>query len=750
MSVAGAGGNVAAPSFVTIGAATAALNALTWTSASALRALLFVAMATVLIVALRRSLLSLWEPPDHAALAVGTAVATFAFIVACGFVLGALRQIALGWYVAAHAMLFAGALRLAPRAAPEPANEWGRLPSWVVGLLGALVTLAVAFAIVQSPFTLYDSLSYHLFFPARWLQERALTIVPTPFSDPAQAYAPGNGELFLLWLMVPFHSDALARAGQLPFALLAAVTLYALARRLGAPPQHAIYPAGFLLLSRPLLEQAIGANVDLICAAMFLASLLLGVVAVERDRARDWLLCGVGLGLYFGTKYLALIYLPALLLVAAAGRPRWKMAWALPGMLAFAAPWYLRNWIVAGSPLYPAALTVAGATIAPGAFDRLAMFNTVFHVTEVRLFGIIAARALGPTLAPVWLPAAIVGGVALIRRGWWPHTVLALLPYLMIPLFWFGLPVNIDSRFLMPAVLPALLPFAFAFRRGRVWNGAVHAVYFASMIWILVGASVEVAARGPWFMRGWLTFNGLLTRPATVWCAALAIGLTLLWRVGPRRTPWAAAFAAAIVAIPAAALAWSADRWCAPGACTYLDTTPPYLRANLIAGWRWVADHVHGATIAYTGINLPYPLAGSGLTNHVVYVNIDGRSRWRFDDYDRAFRSGRFTPAPPLLASPSGELLPLSDRFGATRGAIRPRFERMTGDRGAWVASLRRLGVDYLFVSSLSAYEIDNVWHNGRGFPIEDEWASAGGPFRLEYENPQVRVFAVDRHEDRQ
>lgn len=251
-------------------------------------------------------------------------------------------------------------------------------------------------------------------------------------------------------------------------------------------------------------------------------------------------------------------------------------------------------------------------------------------------------------------------------------------------------------------------------------------------------------------MRGWLTFNGLLTRPATVWCAALAIGLTLLWRVGPRRTPWAAAFAAAIVAIPAAALAWSADRWCAPGACTYLDTTPPYLRANLIAGWRWVADHVHGATIAYTWINLPYPLAGSGLTNHVVYVNIDGRSRWRFDDYDRAFRSGRFTPAPPLLASPSGELLPLSDRFGATRGAIRPRFERMTGDRGAWVASLRRLGVDYLFVSSLSAYEIDNVWHNGRGFPIEDEWASAGGPFRLEYENPQVRVFAVDRHEDRQ
>jgi len=46
----------------------------------------------------------------------------------------------------------------------------------------------VVVGLVQSPMTLYDSVSYHLVFPARWLQEHRLSIVQTPFSDLAQAY----------------------------------------------------------------------------------------------------------------------------------------------------------------------------------------------------------------------------------------------------------------------------------------------------------------------------------------------------------------------------------------------------------------------------------------------------------------------------------------------------------------------------------------------------------------------------------
>ena len=73
---------------------------------------------------------------------------------------------------------------------------------------------------------------------------------------------------------------------------------------------------------------------------------------------------------------------------------------------------------------------------------------------------------------------------------------------------------------------------------------------------------------------------------------------------------------------------------------------------------------------------------------------------------------------------------------------MRPRYERMQGDRNAWSRNLRVLGVDHLFISALSAYEIDNVWHNDYGFPIEDEWARADPQaFALVYENPQVRIY---------
>lgn len=84
-------------------------------------------------------------------------------------------------------------------------------------------------------------------------------------------------------------------------------------------------------------------------------------------------------------------------------------------------------------------------------------------------------------------------------------------------------------------------------------------------------------------------------------------------------------------------------------------------------------------------------------------------------------------------------------REGRREEASRPRYDRWEGYREAWIQNLRSAGAGYLFVSVLSAYEIDYVWHNEQGFPIEDEWARAGPrAFRLVYENGQVRIYAVD------
>jgi hypothetical protein len=724
-----------------------------WSSGydSAVPYLAFWILAALPLLAAYRLVARIWPSLDRTDQAVRQALVVLAIVVGCGLVLGALRILTLWAYLCAEAALLG--IAYVATAGPAPARDQPQasgersLPgSLLVGVAGAMLAFAIAFAISHAPLTLYDSLSYHLFFPARWLQEHALSIVPTPFSDEAQAYAPANGELFFLWLMLPFHGDLLARFGQMPFVLLAAATLYLMARRLGASRQGAIYPAAFLLLARPVLEQTVGADVDLICAALFLLSLHLGIAAIDQNHRRDWALWGVALGLYAGTKYLALVYAPIFVLLAMVRGPRWNVLWTLPGLLVFGAPWYARNWIVAGSPLYPASLTLGGLTLARGAFDRSAMLNTVFHTSDVGFLPAILAHGLGPTLFLVWVPMALLGAVMMLRRGWWPAGFVCAVPVAVVALCWFGVPVNVDSRFLMPAVAPALLPLAFVVdSRVRGWNVAAHAFLLGSAAWIVIGRPTEIPAALPWFMKDWLSLIGLVPPPYLLSFGALTAGLAAAWYWRPRDSRWLAPFAACFVAVPVTLLIVHAARSCPGAQCEYLSTSSPYIREDSINGWQWLTNHVSGSIVAYTGNNLPYPLTGDRLTNRVVYVNIDGRPRWKFHDYARAFRSGRFSPEPPLLATSSGELLPVAKRDGPSN-ALRPRFERMQGIREAWIDNLRRQNVDCLFVAVLSPYEINYVWHDDRGFPIEQTWAD-GDPrmFHLLYGNSNVRVYGIDR-----
>ncbi len=249
-------------------------------------------------------------------------------------------------------------------------------------------------------------------------------------------------------------------------------------------------------------------------------------------------------------------------------------------------------------------------------------------------------------------------------------------------------------------------------------------------------------AQLPWFMKDWLRLDGLVRQPYLLPFAALAALLAAAWRWRPRDTVWRVPAAIVILAAPALAVTFVADRACPD--CEYLAVESPYIRSDLAAGWQWMSDHVTGSTVAYTGINLPYPLTGRDLSNRVIYVNIDGRPRWRFDDYDRAFRAGRFRPEPPPLAHSSGELMPVAATGGPV-DALRPRYERMEGFRDGWIDNLRRLDVHCIFIASLSAYEIDYQWHDEFGFPIEEDWAERDpARFHLLYHNSLVRVFAVD------
>jgi hypothetical protein len=706
--------------------------------------LLFWLLSACIVLASSRLARYLFPVDSLAGALIRISTLSFALVVASEMLLGSLGLIRL----LPHVVLFGG-IYAASFLVPAPGRRQGLgvqgAPLMLLAALAPMVVFIVATGITQSPLTLYDSLSYHLVFPARWLLDHRLSIVPTPFSDEAQAYAPANGELFFLWLMLPFHGDVLARIGQLPFYLLGGVVLYALARQAGAAPAHAIYPPLFYFFTRPIVEQALGADVDLVCWSVFLASLYFGTIAADRDEPRDWFMWGVSFGLYCGTKYVALVYAPVLVAFALRRGLRRRMAWSLPGILLFAAPWYVRNWIVGGSPIYPSSLTVAGLTLAQGAYSRHAMLQSVFHTTNVRLFPVVFAQAMGTNLVLLWIAVALAGAWTMFtspRRiaGW-----LAAAPLAMSLLFWFGVPDNVDARFLLPAAIVALLPLAFVFRAGRAWNIRVHAAFAAGVLWLVVGRHGVLPFALPWYMDGWLSLEGIVGRGYWLWFVAmelLAIALVCFLS----RTPVRAAVALALVCA-AACVTFTAgsETWCAPDRCRFLTPSSIFLRSEMIIAWRWVSDHMTDATIAYAGNNVPYPLFGDHLANRVYYVNIDRHRDWRFDDYDRARRRRRDElAAADSLAVPSGVLLPLANRGVSQIDAVRPRYARAHGMREAWIENLKARGATLLFVTPLSAYEIDYNWHDARGFPVEAAWAhSEPEAFTLLYENAQAQVYAV-------
>src|SRR4029077_14840271 len=113
-----------------------------------------------------------------------------------------------------------------------------------------------------------------------------------------------------------------------------------------------------------------------------------------------------------------------------------------------------------------------------------------------------------------------------------------------------------------------------------------------------------------------------------------------------------------------------------------------------------------------------------------------------FDHYARAFKR-RGSLEGVRLASASNVLDPIA-ADAAPSDAPRPRFERMYGDRLAWIHNLATLHISYLCVFALNPYEVKYVWHNDQGFPIEDEWARADAhAFRLVFDNPSAHIYTV-------
>jgi hypothetical protein len=563
---------------------------------------------------------------------------------------------------------------------------------WSVWEAGLLTALAAAFisriwAAAGSNSFLYDAISYHLHFAATWMHSGQLEIVPTVFGDLGPAYGASNVELVSHALMSVFHSGYLAQAAQLPFLFIGLIALVAAVRELGGTLAGALGGALAFVLLPEVWGQSTNAMVDVALASMLLATLPFLLRLSKNPTTADFGSLALAVGLFLGTKTLALLF--GLPLLAAGCWILWTHRCRIPGLVATLGRsvgflfiviatggfWYLRNWIEAGNPIFPVEVQIGSFTLFEGLYtaDIMRAWSKHYSVFDLDAF------------ARVFLSAGagfvFAGLAALFLRFRKAEFSLAAL---LLLIAWFVIPYQ-RARFMLP--FDAVL---------AVSMGALsHLPKNRRIASILLGiATASSLLLWPDWERFGVVFAGV-------------IGL-FLPRVETHFSLRPVAWGALALLIIMLGLGFS----------TYRERDPSYrVTSDLDASWAWVHENVSGAHFAYAGVNLPFPLSGRDLQNQVSYANVNLGPKARVHDFG----------------------------YTENTSTAEPGIYRREASYSVWLQNLRELQIDRLFVSSLFPIVAKNIEADAEGFPIERAWADAHpGVFRPIYENESVRIYSVD------
>jgi len=579
--------------------------------------------------------------------------------------------------------------------------SWGVLLLWI-----ALLVLHGYSWLCSAPAPAFrDDLIYHLYFPACWLQDHTISIVPQPFGDPAPAYYPCATELLLCLPLGLAGTDMCRLLMQWSYVAVCAMGILRLAEALGGSRGAGALAALSFLVAEPLIW-GVRCHVAEVALSCFLTWSV--VFVLEFQQRRDWgshlLLC-VSLGLLMGTKVTGIaLSLPVLLAFGYVLFRCRRVSMALSAATVIAvlgSPFYLRNLVVVGNPLYPLDWSLLGLWHFDGAFGVDAMKRSAFHIADAGEHVRYVGESLGTHFTvygllclPVWIwwvvrrdPAQARVGLVAIQAAW------------AAALFFWVLPHNSQARLLMPG-----MPFWFL-----VWIPVLRRVYAPARKWVEIGLGIILLFAFCMAIEHRLEWAIFRTKSASQPLLRRAMGLA----IGTTLTALAL-MASARVAVR---LRWLRRGLLGLGIAALLSIWPlgehcaselRYSRFERSYGplvslvWQRLDSAARPRTIAYTGQNIPYPFMGRALQNRVRYANVSDAQDDRFHDFHRVAR---------LRAD-----WELSDSH-------KPAYYRRVANVDQWLLNLKALGADYLAIYRLNAAEAAYIDHNAEGFPIEATWA---------------------------
>ncbi len=311
------------------------------------------------------------------------------------------------------------AIKNDPKEEPATALSWDArvcLALWLTAALGlGMRSLLLAVKVVS------DGPIYHLYFAARWWKAGRLFLVAAPFGENAATYFPANGDLWFTWLMASWGGDRLAKVGQAPFLVLAALAAYGCARLVGAGRSASLVATCWFASSTPLLLYSFEPNVDTIFVAGYLLAAYFFLRFARGEGDTPALVLGaLAAGGALGTKAVGVVFIPPLIALAIggilvqSGPARTKVARVLVVALVplvSGGYWFVRNGLLTGNPLYPLEVRVLGQTVLPGWYGPEAMRTSPYYLplADWRSLGDILLAVLDPRLVPLWIVSLAAG-----------------------------------------------------------------------------------------------------------------------------------------------------------------------------------------------------------------------------------------------------------------------------------------------------------------------------------------------------
>ena len=226
---------------------------------------------------------------------------------------------------------------------PRVTVSWRFLPfeTSIAAIIGAIAGV-VALTAILSPPNSADAMAYHLPRVVYWAQSGSVAFFPTPYLN--QIMLQPLAEYFMLHTYVLTGGDRLINLIAVAAYAGSIAGVSAIAAAFGLNSRSQAWAALFCATLPNAILQASGAKNDfllafwLVCAVYFAAS-----------REALWLALSAALAL--ATKGTAYLFLPPLLIYAAAVLPRRQLVWIPAAICVLNGPQYARNMQLSGSPL---------------------------------------------------------------------------------------------------------------------------------------------------------------------------------------------------------------------------------------------------------------------------------------------------------------------------------------------------------------------------------------------------------------